>query len=81
MAVFPVTDDSCPGGRVVFFPMRIGYAATVHKFQGAELPHVTIWLDRKFAPAAGYVALARVACDSDYLLGGVVTMDHFVPAR
>ena len=30
--------------------------------------------------AAAYVALSRVRKDSDYLLGGVLTCKHFVPA-
>lgn len=29
-----------------FYPIRIGYAGTIYKFQGATLPHVTTWLDR-----------------------------------
>ena len=81
LCIYPVTDDSHPKGRVTYYPIRPGYADTVHKFQGAELPHVTFWPDRAGCPAAGYVALSRVRKDSDYVLGGCVTADHFLPAR
>lgn len=54
LAVYPITDDHVPRGRVVYYPVRLGYANTVHKFQGAQLDHVTIWLDR-----AGCAPLSR----------------------
>ena len=60
--------------------MRPGYASTIHKLQGAELSHVTVWLDIPFMKAAGYVALSRVQHDADYLIGGIVSRRHFVPA-
>ncbi|CAE7473081.1 Pif1 [Symbiodinium pilosum] len=80
LAVYPITDwvEGC--GYVTAHPMRPGYASTVHKLQGAELEHVTIWLDIPYMKAAGYVALSRVQRDSDYLLGGIVTRKHFLPA-
>ena len=77
----PFTDTDAPKGRVVYFPIRLGYAGTVYKYQGAELDHITVWLDRKFTKAAAYVALSRVQRDSDYLVGGILTPDHLVPAR
>ena len=80
LCVYPVTDDDVPAGSVTAYPLRLGYADTVHKFQGAELSHVTFWPDRKGCPAAGYVALSRVRNDRDYLLAGCVTAEHFVPA-
>ena len=80
LSVYRYTDDQLPSGRVVYFPLRVGYAGTIYKYQGAELPHVTLWLDRPGCPAAGYVALSRVKYDKDYLIGGVVTVDDFVPA-
>jgi hypothetical protein len=46
LALYPITDDHAPGGRVVCYPVRIGYASTIHKYQGAQLQHVTLWLDR-----------------------------------
>ena len=80
LCVYLVTDDQVPAGRVTAYPLRPGYADTVHKFQGAELSHVTFWPDRPGCAAAGYVALSRVRRDCDYLLGGCVTAEHFVPA-
>ena len=81
LAIYPYTDVNVPLGRCVYFPIRLGYAGTIHKYQGAELEHVTLWLDRKWSPAAGYVALSRVSRDEDYLIGGVVTVNHLLPAK
>ncbi|CAE7679552.1 Pif1, partial [Symbiodinium sp. CCMP2456] len=80
LAVYPITDwvEGC--GYVTAYPVRPGYASTVHKLQGAELEHITVWLDIPFMRAAGYVALSRVQRDTDYLLGGIVTRRHFLPA-
>ena len=81
LTIYRYTDADVPKGRAVFFPVRLGYAGTIYKYQGAELKHITIWLDRLFTPAAAYVALSRVERDEDYLLGGVVTVDHLIPAK
>ena len=81
LCIYPITDDGVPVGRVTYYPLRPGYADTVHKFQGAELKHVTFWPDREGCPAAAYVALSRVRKDADYLLGGCIKVDHFVPAK
>ena len=80
LCVYPITDDTVPVSRVVYYPLRPGYADTVHKFQGAELPHVTFWPDREGCAAAAYVALSRVRKDTDYLLGGCIKAEHFLPA-
>ena len=80
LCVYPVTDDDVSGGRVTSYPLRLGYADTVHAFRGAELPHVTFWPDRAGCPAAGYVALSRVRKDRGYLLGGSISAEQFVPA-
>ena len=48
--------------------------------QGAELPHVTIWLDRPGQRAAAYVAMSRVRRDKDYKFGGKYKRKHFLPA-
>ena len=53
------TDDD----RNTFLPMRLGYATTLLKVQGATLAHMTIWLDVPNVEAAGYVALSRVRKD------------------
>ncbi|CAE7258069.1 PIF1 [Symbiodinium sp. CCMP2592] len=81
LCVYPITTDDVPGGRLTYYPIKLGYADTVHKYQGAELVHVTFWPDRPGCPAAGYVALSRVRRDADYLLGGCIKSEHFVPAR
>eukprot|EP00438_Fugacium_kawagutii_P025799 Skav209824 [mRNA] locus=scaffold2424:121002:121373:+ [translate_table: standard] len=80
LAVYPMTDYVPDCGYVTAYPVRPGYAGAMHKLQGAELEHITVWLDIKNAKAAGYVALSRVQTDNDYLLGGVVTVKHFRPA-
>ena len=81
LCIYPITDDEVPCHRISYYPVKVGYADTVHKFQGAELPHVTFWPDRPGCPAAAYVALSRVKHDKDYLLGGCVAAEHFVPAK
>ena len=63
-----------------YFPVRIGYGSTIHKAQGGEYKHVTIWLDVRFMPAAAYTALSRVSKMKHFLLGGVLEKYHFVPA-
>ena len=67
-------------GKVTYFPVRLGYASTIHKVQGDEFKHITIWLDVPGMAAAGYTALSRVCRKCDYLLGGWMTPEHFVPA-
>ena len=67
-------------GKTAYFPIRLGYASNVHKVQGDEFDHVTIWLDIENMPAAGYAALSRVKDAKNYLIGGKVTTHHFVPA-
>ena len=47
--------------------------------QGAELPHITIYLDIPGQRAAAYVAMSRVKNDDDYFFGGQYTQEHFVP--
>ena len=62
------------------FPIRMGYASTIHKVQGDEFDHITIWLNKRCMPAAGYTALSRVRNSKSYMLGGKLTCEHFVPA-
>ena len=77
LAVYPYTDRET---GATFYPVRIGYAGTIYKIQGHTLDHVTVWLDREGSRAAGYVAFSRVRKDRDYLLGGDMQPQHFVPA-
>ncbi|CAE7433127.1 unnamed protein product, partial [Symbiodinium sp. CCMP2456] len=80
-AVWPWTDTEL--GNMVYYPVRAGYASTVGRFQGAELPHVTLYLDAPGVPAAAYTGLSRVSTGNDFLLAckGPLTEDHCVPAR
>ena len=80
LAVYPVTEYVEERGYVTAYPFRPGYASTIHKLQGAQLAHITIWLDIKGAKAAGYVAISRIEYDENYLLGGLLKRRHFVPA-
>ena len=80
VAVYPYTENVDKCGRVTCYPVRLGYASTVQKVQGATLDHVTIFLDRPGCKAAAYVALSRVKTDDDYLIAGKITPRHFVPA-
>ena len=77
--MFQYTDPNPEAQNVSFFPIRLGYASTIYKMQGAELAHVTIYLDRPGQRAAAYVAMSRVKNDGDYLFGGHYTKKHFVP--
>ncbi len=65
-------------GNLTYYPLKAGYADTILKYQGAELPHVTVVLDAKI-PGAAYTALSRVSYGKDYLIGGVVEAAHFQP--
>ncbi|CAE8727229.1 unnamed protein product, partial [Polarella glacialis] len=76
--VFRWTDKDL--GNKVYFPVRAGYASTIIKFAGAELPHVTLWLDKPHVPGAAYTGMSRVAYGRDLLIGGNLTKDHFTPA-
>ncbi|OLP77525.1 ATP-dependent DNA helicase PIF1 [Symbiodinium microadriaticum] len=81
LAVYMVTHELEDGRKVAAFPVRLGYASTVPKVQGMTLPHVTLWLDHPGCRAAAYVAMSRVQKDEDYLIAGLVSTKHFVPAH
>ena len=44
ISIYPWTDTDL--GNMVYYPVRGGYASTILKFQGAELSHVTLFLDK-----------------------------------
>ncbi len=75
LCVYPMTDDN----RVTYYPLRLGYATTLHKVQGATLRHITIWLDIPNVPGAAYVALSRVSLDQQWRFIGGLSVHHFKP--
>jgi hypothetical protein len=77
ISLHPYTEED----GAVYFPMRLGYASTLHKVQGATLKHVTIWLDVRNMSAAAYVALSRVEYDANWRFVGDPGRHHFTPAR
>ena len=81
LAVHLCTEEIEGHGHVTAFPVRLGYACTIPKVQGATLPHVTVWLDRPLCRAAAYVAMSRVEHDENYIIAGQVTVQHFIPAH
>ena len=81
LAVHLYTEEVPGHGNATSFPVRLGYATTIPKIQGATLPHITIWLDRPGCRAAAYVAMSRVEKADDYMIAGKVGPAHFVPAQ
>jgi len=75
--IYPWTDEF----KQTFLPVRLGYAHTLLKVQGATLEHMTIWLDMPNIEAAGYVALSRVQHDKDWRFVGKPSPHHFTPAK
>lgn len=68
-------------GSAPFFPMEVGYATTLAKVQGAELPAVAICCDVLGVPAAGYVALSRVRREDDVVFLLPPRQDFFTPGQ
>lgn len=77
LMVHPIHDEKLQAS----FPVRLGYASTLHKVQGATLKHITLYLDTPDVPAAAYVALSRVEKDVDWRYIGKPFVHHFTPAR
>jgi hypothetical protein len=77
LVVYPWTDEA----GVTYFPIRLGYATTLARVQGATVAHMTVWLDVPNVEAAGYVALSRVRKDAHWRFVGDPTVHHFTPAR
>lgn len=80
--VFDVTKFADPDfDGLPYYPLRIGYASTILRMAGAELQHVTVYLDAPHVGAAAYTALSRVARLDCIKIGGKITRDHFAPAH
>ena len=79
MMIYPAHDFS-PTGKATgpaYFPVRLGYSTTLHKIQGATLPHVPIWIDCPWVRAAAYVTISRVQHDADWRFVGQMSPKHF----
>jgi hypothetical protein len=66
----------------LYFPIRIAYASTVHKAQGATLAGVILWLDTDhpdLTEGVGYVGCSRVRSADDLVFFGHVRTRHFRP--
>ena len=84
LLIHPITNDiTLSDGsvrRVTAFPLRPGYSTTLHKIQGATLPHITLWMDVPYVRAALYVALSRVRYDANWRFVGQIGRRHCLPA-
>ena len=76
--VWPWSDVEADG--LTYYPLKGGYADTLLKYQGAELDHVTVFLDAESVPGAAYTALSRVSYAKDVVIGGLLKYSHFQPA-
>ena len=76
-----IDDPSSRKGKRVYFPVRPGNASTIQKLQGANLEHVTNFLDRPRTATAAYYGLSRVQCDKDNLIGSWEEREHFRVSR
>lgn len=75
--IFPIYD----GGDMVY-PLRPGYASTVHKIQGQTLRHVTLVFNKKvLTPGVGYVAVSRVRSIDKLITMFRLSRDHFRPVK
>lgn len=66
-------------GGLTYYTLKAGYADTIMKYQGAELEHVTAYLDAEGVPGAAYTVLSCVSYGDDFYIGGVVKPAHFQP--
>ena len=85
VTISKVTEEkTLADGEVVkscFYPIRLGYAVTLHKVQGSTLEYMALWLDQENVAGAAYVALSRVRRDRDWQFFGRLNVAHFTPPR
>lgn len=67
--------------NLTYYPIRPGFASTVMKFQGAELDHVTLYMDCPGVPGGTYTAASRVRRGSQFKIGGPIAAEYFTPAK
>jgi ATP-dependent exoDNAse (exonuclease V) alpha subunit len=60
-------------GEAVQFPLKLGYAITVHKAQGITLEHVHFMADYVFESGQTYVALSRATSLEGLTVGKTIT--------
>jgi len=58
--IWEVEDNNIQLGTVEQIPLKLGYAFSIHKSQGATLDLANVDLQRVFTHGMGYVALSRV---------------------
>lgn len=63
------------------YPLKLGYAITVHKSQGAEYNGVILDLSKCFTPGLGYVALSRVSSIDDLVITGFSEEAYSINAK
>jgi len=67
--------------RVKQYPIKLGYAITVHKSQGQTFDGVYVDLSKCFTPGLGYVALSRVRSLDDLIVLGVTESAYRVDEK
>jgi len=64
-----------------YLPVRVGYAITIHKSQGATLENIVINVDRIFNIYQLYVAISRVRRAKDITLVGNMNNIYYLKTR
>jgi hypothetical protein len=75
-----------PDGPIerAIFPVRLAYAATIHKLQGSTLDNITLWLESgsvEQMEGIAYVGCSRVRKAGDIRFFGYFRTHSFIPTR